>query len=455
MGLLGERPGHGGMRIALLSEHASPLASSWGQAKPSGQHLYIGNVARCLGKLGHHVDIFTRLDDANLPRTVELAPHVKVRHIEAGPATFIPAEKLLPHVDDFAAGVHEAMGSQRYDVIHANFFLAGLTGLKLKRALDIPLVMTFHAMGLVRQHDAPFNAFPCERIDIERLLVRQADAIIAECPQDQQDLATLYEADPARLAMVPCGIDPQEIHPMPRNKARAELGLSQDDFIILQVGRLTPDKGTDNLIRALAHLPAKLKVQLLVVGDDSEHVDSYEPSEIARLLTLSQSLGVADKVVFTGYRQRSELRACYSAANVLVSTPWHEAFGITPLEAMACAIPVIGAKVGGISYSVLDGVTGLLVPPKDPIALARALSQLQAKPDLARSMGLAGVRRVHSLFTWERVTAQLQKVYRSTLPETASMGALASVRARLAALGMVARQPANLIAHFDSASSLT
>lgn len=444
------------MRIALISEHASPLASAWGDDKPAGQHLYIGNVARCLGQLGHQVDIFTRQDDADLPPSVEVAPNVTVQHIAAGPTTFIPPEKLLPHVDDFAAGVRHAMGTQPHDVMHANFFLSGLTALRLKAALNIPLVMTFHALGLVRKrHEAAQDTFPSERIDIERMLVRQADAIVAESPEDEQDLATLYEADPARMSMVPCGVDPTEIHPMPRTQARVDLGLGADDFIILQVGRLTPDKGTENVIRSLANLPAKLNAQLLVVGDDSPMNDPTQRSEIAALMELAQSLGVADRVVFTGYRLRSELRACYCAANVVVSTPWHEAFGITPLEAMACAVPVIGARVGGIQYSVLDGVTGLLVPPKDPGALARSLSHLAAKPDLARTMGLAGVRRVHSLFTWERVAVQLQKVYQGTLPAMAPMGMLASVRARLAALGMVARQPGELITPLNSASWLT
>ena len=455
MGPFGERQAQDALRIALISEHASPLAST-GAAKAEGQNLYIDEVARCMGRMGHQVDVYTRRDHANLPRMVQIEPNVQVRHIDAGPATYIAQQELLPHGPRFASGMRRAMSLQRPDVMHANFFLSGLTALSFKHAMKLPLVMTFHAMGLTRQqHEPALDAFPSERIDLERLLVREADAIVAECPEQQDDLACLYGADPARLRMVPCGIDTNEIHPMPRARARAELGLDAEDFIILQVGRLTPHKGTDNVIRALASLPSKLKVRLVVVGDDSHGGDADQPSEMRRLLDLAQSCGVAGRVSFAGYRQRSELRAYYSAANVLVTTPWYEPFGITPLEAMACAIPVIGSRVGGIQYSVLDGVTGMLVPPKDPGALARAIAHLQAKPDVARAMGLAGVRRVHSLFTWDRVATQLLDVYRSTQPTHACAGLLTQMRARLAALGAVSRRPGELIASLTSPHSLT
>jgi glycosyltransferase involved in cell wall biosynthesis len=124
-------------------------------------------------------------------------------------------------------------------------------------------------------------------------------------------------------------------------------------------------------------------------------------------------LGIDDIVTFTGRRQRYELRNYYCAANVFVTTPWYEPFGITPLEAMACGVPVIGSAVGGIQYSVVDGLTGYLVPPNDPQALAEHLAYLQAHPALARALGLAGIRRAQMMFTWDQVAAQLVSAYRS------------------------------------------
>jgi D-inositol-3-phosphate glycosyltransferase len=277
----------------------------------------------------------------------------------------------------------------------------------------VPLAVTFHALGLVRrEHQGRADAFPDERIKIERRLVREADRLVAECPQDQDDLMRLYAADPARIVSVPCGVDTQLFTPGDRAQARRALGWDDDEFIVLQLGRLVPRKGIDNVIQALAKLPRHLRARLVVVGGDAREADEHATPEIARLRRIAQEAGVADQVTFTGHRRRDELRAFYVAANVFVTTPWYEPFGITPLEAMACGTPVVGSAVGGIRHSVAPGISGYLVPPRDPEALAARLVALYERPALARSLGHGGVVRVRSLFTWERVADDLIDVYR-------------------------------------------
>ena len=401
------------LRIALISEHASPLAALGG-TDAGGQNVYVAHIGRCLAEAGHQVDVLTRRDAEHLPNMVEVRPGLRVRHIAAGPAQAVPKEQLLPCMGEFserAVRLCEAAGP--YDVVHANFFMSGLVGLDLKQRFGTPLVMTFHALGLVRrQHQGAADGFPEERMDIERRLVRHADRVIAECPQDQQDLQSLYGADPRRLAMVPCGVDLSEFSSGSRLMARRRLGLPSDDFIVLQLGRMVPRKGVDNVIRALALMPDGQRARLCIVGGNGADPDDGSTPEIARLRGVAEACGVADRVMFVGQRQREALRTWYRAADVFVSTPWYEPFGITPLEAMACAIPVIGSDVGGIRYSVEHGVTGFLVPPHDPPALAARLQQLREDPSLAADMGLAGARRVRSLFTWKQVAEQLAAVYR-------------------------------------------
>jgi glycosyltransferase involved in cell wall biosynthesis len=298
--------------------------------------------------------------------------------------------------------------------------MSGWVALQLKRRVGLPFVITFHALGLVRrEHQREADAFPQARVDIERELVREADAVIAECPQDRADLVRLYGADPAKMTMVPCGFDPQEFAPRSRREAREQLGLDPDEFIVLQLGRLVPRKGIENVVRAMALVPRHAKPRLLVVGGESDHPDERVTPEIGRLRGIAESLGVQDIVTFTGRKQRQQLRDYYCAANVFVTTPWYEPFGITPLEAMACGTPVIGSAVGGIQYSVVDGLTGYLVPPNDPPALAGHLRYLQEHPALGRALGLAGIRRAQTMFTWERVAAQLAETYRALAPETA------------------------------------
>ena len=400
------------MRIALISEHASPLATI-GSVDAGGQNIYVAHVARGLADEGHHVDVLTRRDDPSLPAVVDMRPGVRVLHIDAGPPRFVAKEALLPHMPDFIRSAQRLFEhSVPYDVIHANFFMSGLVALRLKQSFGVPMVMTFHALGLVRrEHQGSADAFPPERIDIERRIVHHADRIVAECPQDQADLVRLYGASPKHLSMVPCGVDLECFSPAARAPARRAMGLRPDEFVVLQLGRLVPRKGIDNVIRAVAQMDRGIAVRLLVVGGDSPTPDESATPEIGRLRAVARECGIADRVTFVGHRQRDELRTCYAAADVFVTTPWYEPFGITPLEAMACGKPVIGSAVGGIQYSVVDGVTGFLVPPHDPAALAARLGQLQQNPTLAQALGRAGVRRVRSMFTWQRVARELAEVY--------------------------------------------
>jgi glycosyltransferase involved in cell wall biosynthesis len=405
------------MRIALISEHASPLAALGG-VDSGGQNIYVANVARCLVGEGHAVDVLTRRDDPALPPVAYVRPRLRVLHVPAGPPRFIPKEQLLPFMPEFADACERLISAGlRFDVAHANFFMSGWVALQLKRRLRLPFVVTFHALGLVRRrHQREADAFPDERIDIEQAIVREADAVVAECPQDLEDLESLYGAQPARTPMVPCGFDRAEFSPLGRRAARSAVGVADDEFVLLQLGRMVPRKGIETVVRALALLPRAIKPRLLVVGGESDRPDERKTPEIGRLACIARELGVADLVTFTGRRERSALRSYYAAADVFVTTPWYEPFGITPLEAMACATPVIGSDVGGIRYTVVDGVTGCLVPPKDPPALAAKLAYLHAQPALARALGEAGLRRVRDMFTWEEVTRQLLEVYRGVLP---------------------------------------
>ena len=430
------------LRIALISEHASPLATIGG-VDAGGQNIYVAHVARGLARLGHHVDVLTRRDSPALAPTVDLTAGARVIHIDAGPPGFVAKERLLPHMNEFARTAERILRASRpYDVCHAHFFMSGWVARQLQQTLGLPFLMTFHALGLVRlQHQRDADRFPPERLAIERELVRTADGLIAECPQDRTDLEQLYHADPERVSVVPCGVDTAEFAPMNRAEARAALGLDPHEFIVLQLGRLVPRKGIDNVIRALGRLPGGVPARLIVVGGDSAVPDEDRTPEIARLRGVAQECGVAHRVVFTGHRKRSELRRYYAAADVFVTTPWYEPFGITPLEAMACGTPVIGSAVGGIKYTVTDGVTGFHVPPHDPDALAAKLCDLHANPGLGRAMGRAGIARSRTLFTWDRVARDLAEAYlgvarrASAEAAHADLGALPA-RRRAAGLGL-------------------
>ncbi len=403
----------------MISDHASPIAKLGG-ADSGGQNVYVAHVSTALAKLGFEVDVFTRKTAAELPNVINWKPGIKVFQINAGPAKEIRKEELLGLMPEFITEAESIFRQRRYDIIHANFFLSGSVGAELKRMFRCPMVTTFHALGKVRRfHQKEADHFPPERIEIERQVIRDSDAVLAECPQDKKDLLIHYNAPIGKLRLVPCGVDTIEMHPVDRREARALLGLPQHEKIILQLGRLVPRKGIDTVILAAAELQRMgTDAKVVIVGGDSRVPDEKATPEIGRLKRLAADLGVADRIIFTGSRDRSELRYFYSAADVFVSVPWYEPFGITPLEAMACGTPVVGSNVGGIKYSVLDGDTGLLVPPKNEARLAETLNVLLSCDELRQVYSERGISRVRRKFTWNCVAGQVADVYNDVLSRT-------------------------------------
>ena len=413
-------------RVALISDHASPLAAP-GSVDCGGQNVYVAQLARELARAGHLVDVFTRRDAPARRQVVHWLDNIRVIHVPAGPPRYVPKEQMLPHVDAFARYVTRFARRQpaAYDIVHANFFMSGMVAQHLKTALGLPFVITFHALGRVRRlAQGTADTFPTERMRIEAALMRAADRIIAECPQDRYDMERLYGAPLSRIAITPCGFAPDELWPVPMSEARARLGLDAGRFIVLQLGRMVPRKGVDTVIQGVAMLRQRYGVdaQLLVVGGDTGcHAGaggSGDGHELARLRSVAADLGIAAQVRFTGQQPRAVLRDYYSAANVFASTPWYEPFGITPVEAMACARPVVGAEVGGIKSTVNDSVTGFLIPSRDPAALADRLARLHRHPELARAMGEAGRRRACEHYTWRHVATQLAAIYAEVLDAT-------------------------------------
>lgn len=404
-------------KIAIISEHASPLALLGG-VDSGGQNVYVAEICKELAKSGHEVDVYTRKDNHELDALVEWEQQVRIIHIKAGPEKFVEKEKLLQYMDEFALNMIRFIKENKidYDIVHANFFMSGLVASKVKKALNIPYVITFHALGLVRlAHQKEMDKFPPKRCAIETFLVKDADGIIAECPQDKDDLINYYNAEPEKISIVPCGFNPEEFYVLDQREARKKLGLKQDKTILLQLGRMVPRKGVDNVIKAVAALKKIKNALLVIVGGESEDADPLLTPEIGRLQEIARRENVIDKIIFTGKKCRHMLKYYYAAADIFITTPWYEPFGITPLEAMACGTPVIGANVGGIKYSIVNNKTGALVPPNDPITLAEKIELLMSDKVALSQMSDNAIKRVNRLFTWKKVTTAIEKIYQQVI----------------------------------------
>ncbi|MBS7564692.1 glycosyltransferase family 1 protein [Mucilaginibacter sp. Bleaf8] len=400
-------------RIAFISEHASPLATLGG-VDTGGQNVYVAQVVQFLAKIGYLVDVFTRWEDAAMPQVINWLPGVRVVHVKAGPVSIISKEEILEFMPEFTQSILNFIRAEgiSYDLSHANFFMSGLVAANLKKILGLPFAITFHALGHVRRiHQGDSDKFPAERLQIEEDVVKQADYIIAECPQDRDDLINYYKAPSYKIVIIPCGFSSKEFYPIEKAEARKLLNIETDKHIILQLGRMVPRKGVDNVIRSLSKLKDKQSVLLLVVGGDCDEPDPVLCPEIGRLQKIAAELGVEASVQFTGRKSREELKFYYAAADIFISTPWYEPFGITPLEAMACGTPVIGSNVGGIKYTVVDGETGGLVEPEDPQALAEKIEELISEPTLLKQMGLNAIKRVNNYFTWAHVADKISTLY--------------------------------------------
>jgi D-inositol-3-phosphate glycosyltransferase len=410
-------------RVALLSEHASPLALR-GSVDAGGQNTYVDEVSRGLAHQGWSVDVFTRRDDANTPEVVSMAPAVRVVHIPAGPARFLFKDELWPLMPAFRDGITRFASREglRYDVLHGNFWMSGWVAAELRRQWSIPAVQIFHATGLTkRRHQGPADTSPDGRVAVERAVIAGVDRIIAQCPEEQRELVEDYGADPARIAVIPSGVDTRIYRPVARDEARRRIGLATSGPVVVYVGRMVPRKDVRNVVRALAHYAATYEsgsdepVVLLLVGGETREPDPRATPEIGELQRLAAELGVSDRLCFAGKRQAEEIRYYYAAGDVVVTTPWYEPFGLTPLEGQACGRPVIGSAVGGITSTIADGVTGLLVPPRDPAALAAALHRLLCDPVLCERMGRAARARVEREFTWPLVAARTAALYNELL----------------------------------------
>jgi len=413
-------------RIAIISEHASPLAVLGG-VDSGGQNVYVGQVAKHLAAIGYDVDVFTRRDGDLVPEVAPWLNGVRVVHVPAGPPEPVPKEELLSHMSEFTDFVVRYFRQQErpFDLVHANFFMSALVAAEVKRRLGVPFVVTFHALGRVRRlHQPDHDGFPEDRFGIEERCIADADAVIAECPQDEEDLLKHYNADPARISIIPGGVDPADFWPMTKQLARASLGFDPSEQIVLQLGRMVPRKGVDNVIHGFARLRRDhgVDARLVIVGGESEEPDPASTPEIARLQQIVADERVERTVTFTGRRRQDQLALYYSAADVFVTTPWYEPFGITPLEAMACGTPVIGSNVGGIKFTVRDGETGYLVPANDPQAVAERLAHLYRHPRVRDILGRKGVRRANDMFAWQGVVASLAALYERVLSDRVQGG---------------------------------
>jgi len=402
-------------RIATLSVHTSPLEQP-GTGDAGGMNVYIVEVSKRLAKLGVEVEIFTRATDSSLPPVVEMAPGVRVRHITAGPFEGLSKEELPSQLCAFTNGVLRAEAAHPpgyYDLIHSHYWMSGQVGWLARERWGVPHVHTPHTLAKVKNRliAAGDRPEPKARVIGEEQVVAESDRLVANTRFEAQDLASYYDADPTKLAVVQPGVDLDRFRPGPADAARARLGLPARGQIVSFVGRIQPLKAPDVLISALASLRSE-DVTLVICGGPS----GSGLERPTALIELAESLGVAGSVRFLPPKTGPALADLYRASD-LVAVPSHnESFGLVALEAQACGTPVVAAAVGGLVTAVQDGVSGVLVDGHDPHDWAHVLAKLLHSPNRRLQLSVGAVRHANN-FSWDRTAGGLLRVYREAVTE--------------------------------------
>ena len=419
------------MQVALVSEHASPLAAV-GVVDAGGQNVHVAELAGALVRRGHEVTVYTRRDDPALPARVRTDASFEVVHVSAGPARALPKDDLWAHMPTFADQLRTAFATERPDVAHAHFWMSAWATCAAAPAHGVPVVVTFHALGSVkRRHQGAADTSPTERLRVEADVADVADRVIATCTDEVRELARLG-VSPDHVDVVPCGVDTEFFSPRggpdplsrpddPTWAAEGAVRPRRARYRLLAVGRLVERKGYAVAVEALTRLP---DTELVVAGGHPAWSGQTVEPEQARLTGLAERLGVADRLHFVGQVDRAALPALLRSADVVVCSPWYEPFGLVPLEAMACGVPVVASAVGGMLDTVRTDETGMLVRPRDPDALAEALAPLLADPQRRARYARQGVQRVRTHYAWTAVAAATEAVYDAVLSDRLERSAL-------------------------------
>ena len=391
------------MKIALVAQHATPLRPRAGSG-PGSDDIGLSELTRRLAGHGHRVTVYAQRHEPDLPEKAELHRGVRVEHISAGPFAALGEQDdagLLERVPAFSGPLRSHWQRDRPDVVHALHWTSGLAALAAARDLGLPVVQEFSSLGVAERRDRAGQHDPVRadsagaaRIRLEPAIGRSATAVVATHSGEVSDLARLG-VHRSSIRVVPWGVDTDTF--TPEGPVADRNGRPR----LVTVADLREREALETLLRALTRVPG---AELMVAGRSAHQA-------YVRLAGFAGTLGISDRVIFTGKIGRDAMPALLRSADLVVSTCQYEPSGTTSLQAMACGTPVIAPGIGGHVDAVVDGTTGILIPSGRPALLAQRIRQLLAHPMLLEAYGVAAADRVRSRYSWDRIAAETLAVY--------------------------------------------
>lgn len=409
------RDNQGPLRICLLSYRSNPHSG--------GQGVYLKNLSRALKNLGHHVDVVCGPPDPLLDDDIRIfrLPCLDLYNPDA--LFRVPTLKEFtdpinvmewlgvcsmgfPEPFTFGLRAYRFLRDKfdQYDIVHDNQCLSyGLWAIKK----HVPTTITIHHPITVDRKlaiqavKAPWTKLKQMRwysfVGMQKRVSLKFSRIITVSESARDDISSDFQIPKRRFRVIPNGINTDLFYPLPEMER-------EEKRIIVTNSADTPLKGLSFLFQAVAQIAGRHDLKVTVVG---------APKKNGTIIKLVRTLGIGNRITFTGRIDNGEFIRQYARASIAVVPSLYEGFGLPVGEAMACGLPVISTTAGALPEVVGDA--GILVPPADPRALARAIMELLEDPARARAIGDAGFKRVHDLFTWKKAAEKTVDAYRETI----------------------------------------
>ncbi|NQS92465.1 MAG: glycosyltransferase [Chloroflexi bacterium] len=409
--------------VSFISLHGDPLAPLGGPHH-GGQNVYVKELSRYLGAYGLTIDVYSRWENDQQPSPEKYSRGARVIRIPVGPPEAIQKEQIVGLLREIASWIpsYQIQQGLKYNLVHSHYYLSGAVGIHLKNTWGIPLVHTFHSLGAIKgQTLGDDDQSPASRVEIEKKLCQAADRIIATNIQEKDDLIEYYQTDPAKIIIIPCGVNLDLFTPLPQEESKNEIAFSPENFLITYVGRLEERKGIDTLLKAI-YLADNPNIQAVIVGGpptDKPFLSWNELSEepYKKYMAMIDDFGIEKQITFTGGKPQEELSKYYSAADVTVVPSYYEPFGMTAIEAMACGSSVIASRVGGLKTSIKENHVGAFFEPRNATALAEKLKIVFDQPTMNAELRRNARPYVEENFGWKSIAKAVGGVYQDLFEE--------------------------------------
>ena len=418
------------LRIAMISEHADPLAPLGGQ-QSGGQNVYVYELCKSLSKLGVAVDVFTRWDNRKASQVVKFAKRAKVVRLKAGPRHFVPKDNFGPYMPEFVEKFLEysRIKKVKYDLIHTNYYYSGWVGVQLKHIIHLPLVHTNHALALSKIIGLKIPEETLgERLKIEKRVAKVADKIISTSPQEKINILKMEKGSEEKVSVVPAGVNFLRFKLISKNKARKKLGLNERRKLIVFAGRMEKNKGGEVLIKSIVDIKKKnpeffknLGVFMFSGDPRKQYKKEKVESNLRHQLTAIINHNKLEKVIkLSKGIDQEKLHYYFCAANVVVVPSFYESFGLVAIEAMACGTPVVASNVGGLKGTVHEGITGFHARAGDAKGFAREIAKILSDERLERRMGENAAIYAKNRYGWMGIAEKIVDIYQKVVENSKS-----------------------------------